>query len=183
MKFLDRLLQRWRIARAAQFIPAGARVLDVGCHAGELFQALAGRAGDGVGIDPLAPAGVPRPGIKLIRGRFPEDLPPGPPFDVVTALAVLEHVPRTGQSAFLRACHRALVTNGRLILTVPSPHVDTVLTVLMKLRLVHGMSFKEHYGFDPAATAGLARAAGFASVAHERFELGLNHLFVFRAGA
>lgn len=181
MKPLDRLLQRWRIARADPFIPAGARVLDIGCHDGALFRQRADRLGGGVGIDPLAdPATRLAPGFRLVRGSFPADLPGGAPFDVVTCLAVLEHVPGAAQRDFLAACAAQLKPGGRLIVTVPAPAVDTILRWLARLRLVDGMSLEQHHGFAPATTTTLATVAGLVPERHQHFQFGLNNLFVFR---
>ena len=66
---LDRFIQRLRIRKALPHIPAGGRLLDVGCADGTLMRAAAGRVRDAVGIDPDAPAGA-----GLVRGNFPEDL-------------------------------------------------------------------------------------------------------------
>ncbi len=181
MKPLDRLLQRWRIAQAARFIPPGAYLLDIGCHDGALFRRLGSRLGGGVGIDPLAPATVPgATGFRLVRGVFPRDLPAGETFDVVTGLAVLEHVPAAEQAGFLAAVAACLRAGGVLLLTVPSPAVDTLLRGLRRVRLADGMSLEEHHGFDPNETPRLGAAAGLQLKRHQRFELGLNHLFVFR---
>ena len=75
MKPLDRLLQRWRFAAAMKFIPPGARVLDVGCHQGELFVLLGNRVRGGVGIDPLVTGLIGLSGVEVVRGQFPDDMP------------------------------------------------------------------------------------------------------------
>src|SRR5262245_14937041 len=98
MKFLDRLLQRWRIRKARPYITTGSRVLDVGCADGELFRCVPG-LGEGVGVDPdLSEPFVALPHAVLLRGFFPQALPDDRPFDVITLLAVLEHVPPDRQA-------------------------------------------------------------------------------------
>jgi SAM-dependent methyltransferase len=119
-------------------------------------------------------------GATLVRGSFPDDLPDCAPFDVITMLAVLEHVPRDRQQAFASACAKYLRPGGRLVITVPSPRVDAILSVLKTLRLVDGMSLEEHYGFDPDATPSIFASHGFDAVERRRFQFGLNNLFVFR---
>jgi len=66
------------------------------------------------------------------------------------------------------------------MITVPSSAVDHLLAVLTTIRLVHGMSLEHHYGFEPHQTADIFSAHGFQPVAHHRFQLGLNNLFVFQ---
>lgn len=181
MKLLDRLLQRWRFARAAPFVPPGSRLLDIGCHDGTVFRRLASRLSAGVGIDPLAvPTSDPGAPFQIVRGAFPNDLPTSTAFDVVTCLAVLEHVPVAGQPAFVDACAARLKPGGVLIVTVPAPAVEGILRWLVRLRLVEGMSLEQHHGFAPADTVQLAIAAGLQLVTHRRFQLALNNLFVFR---
>lgn len=180
MKPLDRLLQRWRIARAARHIPHGSRVLDVGCADGALFEQLRGRLGKGVGIDPDIERTVETEAYLLIAGRFPADLPGGAPFDVITMLAMLEHVPPQENAELARACAARLKPGGKLILTVPSPGVDRILDVLRAFRLVDGMSLEEHYGFETSCTPALFAHERFTLQRAEQFQLGLNNLFVFR---
>ncbi|HEY3097315.1 MAG TPA: methyltransferase domain-containing protein, partial [Methylomirabilota bacterium] len=66
---LDRLIQRLRIRKALPYIPAGGRLLDIGCADGALMRAAGDRVHDAVGIDPDAPEGR-----GLVRGSFPQDL-------------------------------------------------------------------------------------------------------------
>lgn len=179
MKPLDRILQRWRIARARPWIPSGSRVLDVGCGDGALFRDLAELRLRGMGLDPRW-SGPPREGeIEWRRGRFDHSLAIDEPFDVVTLLAVLEHIPETQQSDLARHCHRVLRDEGRVILTVPSPRVDDIERLLLRLRLIDGMAFEEHYGFQVSRVQPCFAAAGFHCVIRRRFQLGLNNLFVF----
>ena len=175
---LDRFIQRLRIRKALPHIPAGGRLLDVGCADGTLIRAAAGRVRDAVGIDPDAPTGA-----GLVRGSFPEDLDDKGPYDVIALLAVFEHVHDEDRPAFVAALRALLRRGGRVVVTVPAPLVDRIVDVLRKLHLLHGMDIEAHHGYDPAETPGYFASAGMRLVTHERFELGLNHLFVFELPA
>jgi 2-polyprenyl-3-methyl-5-hydroxy-6-metoxy-1,4-benzoquinol methylase len=177
MRKLDLLLQRARISQAARFVGDDARVLDIGCADGMLFERL---GVSGVGIDPALEETISKPRYRLVPGRFPEDLDHAAgQFDCVIALAVLEHIPASSHEALGEACCRALRPGGRLILTVPSPAVDRILRALRALRLIDGMALEEHFGFEPAGVPTLFSATGFELVSHRHFQLRLNNLFVF----
>ncbi len=180
MKALDRVLQRRRIAKAKPLIPSGASVLDVGCSDGALFRQLSSLIGSGVGIDPELREPLVVGNARLYPGRFPKDMPETEPFDVITLLAVFEHVPRSEQTAVAWACSRLLKPGGKVVITVPSPLVDAILKVLCALRLVEGMSMEQHYGFEPREVVPLFTSAGLRLVVHRTFQLGLNNLFVFQ---
>jgi 2-polyprenyl-3-methyl-5-hydroxy-6-metoxy-1,4-benzoquinol methylase len=180
VKRFDRFLQRWRIDAAAAHVPPGARVLDVGCADGALFDRLAARIGEGVGIDPDLRAPEQRGRFRLLPGRFPDDVDPAAPFDVIAMLAVFEHVPAQQHAIWANACHRLLAPGGALVVTTPSPLVDSILAVLLRLRIIDGMALEQHHGFDPRATPRIFASSGLTLETWRRFELGLNHLFVFR---
>ena len=165
---------------AAPFVARGGRVLDVGCADGALFDRLGPRLREGVGIDPDLRAPEQRGAFRLVPGHFPDDLEQAEPFDVIAMLAVFEHVPAGERRAWASACHRLLAPGGALVLTTPSPLVDPVLDVLSWLRVIDGMSLEQHHGFDPHDTPRIFEAAGLALETWSRFQLGLNHLFVFR---
>ena len=162
MKTIDRLLQRWRISKGQTLRCApGARLLDIGCADGELFRRIH-NVGEGVGVDPDLPARtVPLPNATLIKGLFPRALPDDRPFDVITLLAVLEHVPAAAQEALALDCARHLKPGGYLVVTVPSPFVDYILAVLKSVR-PHSWHarLEQHYGYDPGQTAVLFAVCG-----------------------
>lgn len=180
MKALDRFLQRWRIAKARPYIANGARVLDIGCSDGALFRNLSFCIGEGVGIDADLDAPVEMPSVVLVPGTFPESLGARRKFDVITMLAVLEHIPRERHADLAKACSQYLVPGGYLVITTPAPVVDRILDVLLFLRLIDGMSLKQHYGFDPSDAPAIFSSHGLTLVEFRRFQLRLNNLFVFR---
>jgi SAM-dependent methyltransferase len=179
MKTLDRWLRDRRIARTRPYIRRGDVVLDVGSGDGALLRQLSGYIGRGIGIEPTLDERQAGDGYELLPGRFPDDVPAGTACDVITMLAVLEHMPPDVQARLSDACAGLLRPGGRVVVTVPSPRVDAILHVLMRLRLVEGISVHEHYGYRPSDTPTLFPAPRFALLTHRRFQLGLNNLFVF----
>lgn len=178
MRALDRFIRDRRIAKARKFIRRGDVVIDVGCADGEMFKQWADLIEFGYGVDPSLEGEQDRPGYKLFGGRFPEALPPVTG-DVITMLAVIEHMPPATQAGLAAACEKILNPGGRVVITVPSPRVDTILAALQKLRLIDGMSIQEHYGFDPGNIPGLFASPSFRLARQSSFQLGLNNLFVF----
>ena len=180
MKALDRELQRQRIAKALPFIPTGSSVLDIGCNNGAFFAAAVDRAAKGVGIDLQKPDSWVDGPYELRVGELPEVLEPGETFDAIVALAVVEHVPRDALEVWAKVIPDLLTPGGRLIITTPSPKVDEILHLLIKLRLIDGMEAHEHYGFDPRTVPEIFGSDDLVLENSARFQLGLNHLFVFR---
>jgi 2-polyprenyl-3-methyl-5-hydroxy-6-metoxy-1,4-benzoquinol methylase len=182
MTRLDRFLRDYRVRKIIPYIPQGARVLDVGCHDGALFQILKGRIAEGTGVDPHA---EPQPGldhVTFITGLFPQDLPGDVVFDVITMLAVLEHFPPAELQRLPEAIAARLKPGGRFIATVPSPWVDHIIHGLAFLRLIHGarLGMDEHHGYAVENTTPLFTArAPLRLLVHQRFQWGLNNLFVF----
>ena len=178
MKRFDLYLRSQRIKKVLPFIAEGARVLDIGCSEGRLFENLPSRA-TGVGIDPGL-GNVPQiHGFTFIKGFFPTDLPDAQLFDVITMTAVLEHFPENQQLPLAMDCAKWLKPGGRVVITVPSPWVDPILHVLQFIRFMDAEALEQHYGFDARKTPDIFGAAGLRLIIHKRFQLGLNNLFVF----
>ncbi len=108
-------------------VPVGASVLDVGCGAG-LFLLLLGRQGrlrEGLGFDVSAPAvaAAQRAAqgsgladtLKFEVRSIEEGIPVGP-WNVVTSVDVLHHVPAAHQQAFVAALCERVPPGGRLVL-------------------------------------------------------------------
>lgn len=182
MRWLDRKLRDARFARARPHVESGDDVLDVGCGDGEMFRQWDDLIGRGVGLDPDLDTVTEYGRHELRPGTFPggaTDLDDAS-CDVVTMLAVLEHVPADDHGEVASTCRRLLRPGGRVVITVPSPTVDRILDLLIAVRLVDGMHEDEHYGFDPGDTARVFSGDDFELLHHRRFQLGLNNLYVFR---
>ena len=147
-----------------------------------MLRRLAGRISHGVGIEPTLDERVVTEHYELIPGSFPDQRPRDIQFDVITMLAVLEHIPPSQQALLGDACAALLKPGGRIVITVPSPRVDDILHVLLRLHLIAGIAAHEHYGFDPDDTPGIFRGPRYRVVERRRFQLGLNNLFVFVKG-
>lgn len=179
MKYMDFYLQRRRIAVARSYVPHGATLLDIGSADGILFETLSHHILRGIGIDPDITEQVTIGNYTLMHGTVPDTQFPGASFDCITMLAVLEHIPREAQPQLVEYCLDCLKPGGRVIITVPSPLVDYILTALQWLRVIDAMSLHQHYGFLPRETPVLFRSPQFRLLRHQRFQLGLNNLFVF----
>ena len=97
-------------------------------------------------------------------------------------LAVLEHIPLEDQPRLADACFEVLKPGGRVVITVPSPRVDDILHLLIKLHVIAGMSAHEHYGFKPDHTLGVFAAPRFRVLKKARFQLGLEQPVRIREG-
>ena len=111
-------------------------MLDIGCNKGELLLKASGKISSGTGIDPHCETGTIDGNIQLIKGRFPDELPPGKTYSCITMLAVLEHIPAKQQLDFLKNCFNQLEQGGLLIITVPDENADKVLARLKKMKLI-----------------------------------------------
>jgi 2-polyprenyl-3-methyl-5-hydroxy-6-metoxy-1,4-benzoquinol methylase len=158
------------------------RVLDVGCFDERMFARLGDRLGYGVGIDPMLSEPVARSRFRLLRASFPDDAP-DERFDVITMLAVLEHVQPAELTYWIDACLSLLVPGGRIVASIPAPAVDRIVDVLLKLRVLHGMDFEQHHGADPSKTVESFTDRGFTLLRWQRFQAGLNNLIVLQVPA
>lgn len=159
-------------------LPGCLRLIDIGAHNGELFESLGSHLIEGFGIEPLLTSPIQRKNYTVLPGLFPDVMPSTNKWDAITMLAVLEHIPTCAQPRLAEACWNLLRPEGRIVITVPSPLVDHVLSLLSFFRLIDGMSLEEHFGFQPSDTTDIFAPPRFILQHHQRFQLGMNHLFV-----
>lgn len=163
---------------AERYIPEGSRLLDIGGFDGSFLNLVSPRISRGVCIDPLIEDKVDGK-IVLVKSYITERLPfPDDSFDVVTMLAVFEHLSLL-REPIVKEVYRVLSVHGRIVLTVPDEAVDKILGVLVRLKLVDGMSLEEHDHFPAGDTVRCFSGNGFALRHHRTFQMGLNNLFVF----
>jgi 2-polyprenyl-3-methyl-5-hydroxy-6-metoxy-1,4-benzoquinol methylase len=155
-------------------VPAGARVLDVGCATGYLAAELSGRGCtvDGIEVDPAAAQQARAHCREVVTGDLEaplthtavEAMLAGTRPDVILCADVLEHLrdPWT-VLAWLRTL---LAPGGRAVISVPNIAHWTARRALLEGRFDyadHGLLDRTHLRFFTRASAAeLARRAGFA---------------------
>lgn len=180
MKSLDAYLQKMRYKKADGYVRTGDRVLDIGCYDGSFLARHVGRASLLVGVDKhLVESDAPIPGIQLINGTI-DDIPADHQFDVVTAMAVLEHLTPAEDAHLAERLRHLTTADARFVITVPSPLVDRILDVLIFLRILDGMDIEAHHGQSISELMHTFETNGWAVETRKRFQLGLNNLIVFR---
>ncbi len=137
----------------------GARMLDIGCGAGDLVAALAAAGYDAHGLEPgegFARAGAERLPGRIRQGGWAEA---AGAWDVVVCLHVLEHLPRP--MAALAAMRRLLAPGGALYLEVPNmQHYEPKGT--------ERFHFAHVLGFSGDTLKHAAARAGFRLLAEEQ---------------
>lgn len=178
---LEPLLARLRARRAEALVPAElrrGRVLDVGCGSSPYFLSHTYFA-EKHAVDQLPPA----PGNGDIAWhQLDLNRAPKLPFDdgwfqVITMLAVAEHLDPAALEQLFAECRRALAPGGRLIVTTPAARADRVLRLFARIGLVSAEEIDEHkYAYTPALLGWYFGRAGFAMerVDVGTFELGYN---------
>ena len=177
-ELLEPLLRRARIAKALPVIRKypQCRFLDVGCGwEARLLKDVEPYISRGVGVDRRAPA-VESAKLTTVRADLEGTLPfESHTFDVVTMLAVLEHLYDPLRA--LVEVRRVLRPHGTLVLTVPSHAAKPVLELLAyKLKLVNPAEITDHkryYGKRDLRE--LSEQAGFRMRTHRYFQLGFNN--------
>ena len=177
---LEPLLRRMRLRRVFSHIPKDSKLLDVGCgHSASFLRVISPHIAEGYGLD-FKVKDCSFDNIKTIQQKLETELPfPNNSFDVVTMLAVLEHIEQ--DQAILQEIHRVLVPGGKLVLTVPSVWAQPVLEFLSyKLKIVSEAEIRDHkrYYTREKLKRHLINQAGFDGFYHRYFQLWMNNFCV-----
>ena len=148
----------------------GKRVLDVGCGGGILTESLAAQGATVMGIDaaeaPISVAKLHRhesniqveyalTTIEELEATSPE------PFDVITCLEMLEHVPDPG--SVIASCRKLLKNDGHPLLSTINRNPKSYLFAVVGAEYILNMVPKGTHNYDklirPAELAGFCRSA------------------------
>jgi 2-polyprenyl-3-methyl-5-hydroxy-6-metoxy-1,4-benzoquinol methylase len=178
---LEPLLRRMRLARVLPVVARhpGCELLDIGCGwEARLLRAVEPHIKRGVGIDFKAPP-LDTGRVSTMRATLTDRLPfADRSFDVVTLLAVLEHLaePR----AMVGEIARVLRPGGELVMTVPSVAARPVLEFLAyRLHIVSEAEIRDHKQYySRRRLQALLQGSGLRIEQHRYFQLGMNNLLV-----
>jgi len=179
--FLEEFLARQRCRKANSLIPERARtgrLLDVGSGSYPLFL-LNTRFAERYGLDRVVPGDFSAEGITLLHHDIESEPLPFEDgfFDVVTMLAVFEHLDPPVLNSTLKEIRRTLRPGGSYIMTTPAHWTGGILRVMGRLRLVSQVEIGEHQDtYSHGQIAKFLADAGFepALTRYGSFEGGLN---------
>ncbi len=186
--FLEGLLARLRCRQANKLISPdlrSGRLLDIGCGSYPLtltstpFREKYGldREVQESQVSEFASFGIElrRHDIEL-EERLPFD---DATMDVITILAVVEHLDRPILQRLCREAHRVLRPGGQLIATTPASWTGPILTFLARIGMLSQEEIEEHRDLlTRGEMEANLRASGFPQVRSGLFELGLNSWFL-----
>jgi hypothetical protein len=173
MKRADRLLRVWRFSRARAHV-AGT-VLDIGCHDGTFLASFP--AHRRLGVDVKIPSHAHAPWLlesSLTQMNLSER------YQTITCLATYEHLAADERPSFWSVVQQHLTQEGQLVMTVPHRWVDEILRIGKALGVLSGMEDHQHSDVNETELIADAHRHQLRLERLERFQLGLNRLFVFR---
>jgi ubiquinone/menaquinone biosynthesis C-methylase UbiE len=175
--------QRYKIAqRKIRLANKSGRILDIGCGSHPLFLTSVNFT-EKYGLDKNIEARVTdemkKQGIVLINHYIEneEKLPFEENFfDVVSMLAVFEHIEPKQLVRIHREINRVLKPGGIYVMTTPAFWTEGLLKFLAKLRLISRISISEHKGsYNCSMISSILQAADFPK---ENLRFGYFELFM-----
>jgi SAM-dependent methyltransferase len=145
---LEPFLARRRAAKANRLIPTfhrSGRIMDIGCGSFPYFLSHTSFK-EKFAIDQITPE---KPSEDIRWYRLNLNTEPYLPFekgyfDVITLLAVIEHLDQNSLISLLQECYRVLRPEGMVILTTPAAWSGNILRWMARMNLVSAEEIEEH---------------------------------------
>lgn len=179
--FLDKVFRWMRFRKVKRHISKESVVCDIGCGSEAYFlKNILGLIKCGVGLDKDIKE-YKDSKIELKNLEVFENIPlEGEKFDVITIMAVLEHLDYPQE--VLKESFRLLKKGGKLIVTTPTPLSKPILEALaFKLGLINKESIQEHKNyFWPKDIKKMLLESGFkeGNIKNYFFEIFLNNFII-----
>jgi 2-polyprenyl-3-methyl-5-hydroxy-6-metoxy-1,4-benzoquinol methylase len=175
---VDTFLYKLRSNIALRYIKNGDHLCDLGCGKEGLFLLrVKSKISCGVGLD-VEVDKITNNKIMLKKAELNGILPlQSNEFDVVTSLAVLEHL--DDSTSFMREAYRIIKDGGLLLLTTPTPAAKPVLELISRVGIANKESIADHkHYFTKKELASIAQDVGFVDVNIKNFQFGFNRLLI-----
>lgn len=181
---LENYLARKRARKADSLISdklRSGRVLDIGCGSSPCFL-IKTEFKEKYGVDPVL--GRPKlKGVNLKALRFDGKKLPykNDYFNVVTMLAVFEHIEEQELQILIKEIKRVLAKDGLFIMTTPSPWSSLILKIMERLNLISKEEIDEHkHNHKRKEITKVLREGGFdkSDIKSGYFEIFCNMWFV-----
>jgi SAM-dependent methyltransferase len=177
---MEKYLSQWRaraVIKRLDKTRGSGRILDIGCGNYPYFLNQVAFT-QKYAVDKAVPADCQGIDFRLLDLADRPVLPYTDGFfDIITALAVLEHFSPPVALKVLAEAYRCLVPGGKFVATVPAGRADKVLKLMNGLGLVSGEEVGEHQqSYSRPLVRRQLLAAGFAGpdISINYFELGFN---------
>lgn len=174
-QLLEKVLRWLRLHKVIRHVPKGSTLCDVGCGLHYSFlKSVEEKIHSGTGLDQdVTDAQHGR--VELRKANLEELLPvPDGSFDVVSMLAVLEHIENDGEA--LEECMRILKPGGHILITVPTHTNKPVGEFLAyRLKLLEAEGYRDHKRYyNKKELREDLKKTGFVKPHLEYWELGMN---------
>lgn len=182
--FLERLLAVLRFKMANRLIPPSSRsgrILDIGCGTSPFFLRNVDFS-EKFGLDKIDRNSRDHAGMPdVVFVNHDLELDPRIPsdsdrFDVVTMLAVFEHIEPRHLPGLVNEIHRVLKPGGCFIMTTPARWTDGILRMMAKVKMVSPEEIAEHK--DTYTPAKISSILGQTAFTQTNVRLGYFELFM-----
>lgn len=180
---LDKVIAHMRLSQVLKLVPDNSVVLDFSCGSQAfLLKHLANRISYGKGIDFGIKKEKPFENISIEPmasdyGVLKRD---SHKYDVITMLAVIEHVPLKDVVRLLKLLKSKLKKDGKIVMTTPTTRGQFVLELLaFKLHIISEKQILDHKKYyNKEDFVSLSKDIGMKLESYATFQIGMNSIIV-----